>query len=278
MPTLAIAVLGSTGRQSRRATSPENENVFYSRAMADYRLLIGGERVAGARGTYGIVNPATEQIVGEAPEASVEQAQQATEAAAAAFPAWSRTKPEERAELLNRAADLLRDRMEDLIPLVQAETGATQRVASTMQVPTCIERLRRCEGRSNRPRSRYRPRRCRRPRWPPAGSSARPSSANRSVWSQCITPYNFPIVNMAGKVGPALAMGNTVVVKPAPQDPLAVLSSASCSPRPASGVVNRHRQWARPRRRSRPRPTSTWCPSPGRRRWASASARSAAGR
>ena len=39
----------------------------------------------------------------------------------------------------------------------------------------------------------------------------------------CITPYNFPIVNMAGKVGPALAMGNTVVVKPAPQDPLAVL-------------------------------------------------------
>jgi acyl-CoA reductase-like NAD-dependent aldehyde dehydrogenase len=39
----------------------------------------------------------------------------------------------------------------------------------------------------------------------------------------CITPYNFPLVNMAGKVGPALAMGNTVVVKPAPQDPLAVL-------------------------------------------------------
>ncbi len=39
----------------------------------------------------------------------------------------------------------------------------------------------------------------------------------------CITPYNFPIVNMAGKVGPALAMGNTVVVKPAPQDPLAVI-------------------------------------------------------
>jgi len=39
----------------------------------------------------------------------------------------------------------------------------------------------------------------------------------------CITSYNFPIVNMAGKIGPALAMGNTVVVKPAPQDPLAVL-------------------------------------------------------
>src|SRR5436309_7466847 len=39
----------------------------------------------------------------------------------------------------------------------------------------------------------------------------------------CITPYNFPIVNMAGKLGPALAMGNTVVVRPASQDPLAVI-------------------------------------------------------
>ena len=39
----------------------------------------------------------------------------------------------------------------------------------------------------------------------------------------CITPYNFPLVNTAGKIGPALAMGNTVVVKPAPQDPLAVI-------------------------------------------------------
>src|SRR5947208_1609510 len=39
----------------------------------------------------------------------------------------------------------------------------------------------------------------------------------------CITPYNFPITNMAGKVAPALAAGNTVVVKPAPQDPLSVL-------------------------------------------------------
>jgi len=42
----------------------------------------------------------------------------------------------------------------------------------------------------------------------------------------CITPYNFPLTNMAGKVAPALAMGNTVVVKPAPQDPLAVLRFA----------------------------------------------------
>jgi acyl-CoA reductase-like NAD-dependent aldehyde dehydrogenase len=45
----------------------------------------------------------------------------------------------------------------------------------------------------------------------------------------CITPYNFPLTNMAGKVAPALAMGNTVVVKPAPQDPLAVLGFAEAA-------------------------------------------------
>ena len=99
-------------------------------AAAGYQLLIGGERVDGDGGSYDVVNPATEEVVGQAPEASVAQVEAAAAAAAAdAFPAWSRTKPEERAALLNKAADLLRDRMDELIPLVQAETGATQRVA-----------------------------------------------------------------------------------------------------------------------------------------------------
>jgi acyl-CoA reductase-like NAD-dependent aldehyde dehydrogenase len=191
--------------------------------MAEHRLLIGGERVAGARGAYDIVNPATEEVVGQAPEASVEQAEAAAEAAAAAFPAWSRTKPEHRAELLNRAADLLRDRMDELIPLVQAETGATLRVASTMQVPTCIERLRRYARGALEPTTIPLP-----PAQMPSTALAAGGLIGATVVRQpvgvvaCITPYNFPIVNMAGKVGPALAMGNTVIVKPAPQDPLAV--------------------------------------------------------
>ena len=80
--------------------------------MADpqFQLLIAGERVDGDDGTYDIINPATETVVGQAPEASVAQVEAAAEAAAEAFPAWSRTKPEERAALLNRAADLLRER------------------------------------------------------------------------------------------------------------------------------------------------------------------------
>ncbi len=206
-----------------------------------YRLLIGGERTAGEGGAYAIVNPATEQVVGEAPEASPAQVEAAAAAAAEAFPAWSRTRPEERAALLNRAGDLLRDRMEELIPLVQAETGATQRVASTMQVPTCIERLRRYAKGALEADTIPLP-----PSEMPATALAAGGLMSAMAVRQpvgvvaCITPYNFPIVNMAGKVGPALAMGNTVVVKPAPQDPLAVtvfgeiLDEAGFPP----GVVN----------------------------------------
>jgi acyl-CoA reductase-like NAD-dependent aldehyde dehydrogenase len=209
--------------------------------VAEYRVLIGGERVAGDRGTYAVVNPATEDVVGEAPECSVAQVEAAAEAAAAAFPAWSRTTPEQRAELLHRAGDLLRERIEALVPLVQAETGATQRVTQTMQVPTAIERLRRYAKGALEPTVMPLP-----PSEMPSTALAAGGLMGAIAVRQpvgvvaCITPYNFPIVNMAGKIGPALAMGNTVVVKPAPQDPLAitvfgeVLDEAGFPP----GVVN----------------------------------------
>jgi acyl-CoA reductase-like NAD-dependent aldehyde dehydrogenase len=192
-------------------------------AAQGYRLLIGGSREEGASGTYEIVNPATEAVIAEAPEASVAQVEAAAEAAAGAFPAWSRTKPEERAALLNKAADLLRDRLDELVPLVQAETGATLRTAQTMQVPTCIERFRRYAKGAVEPTTIPLP-----PAEMPATALAPGGVMGAIAVRQpvgvvaCITPYNFPIVNMAGKIGPALAMGNTVVVKPAPQDPLAV--------------------------------------------------------
>jgi len=192
-------------------------------APTTFQLLIGGERLDGDGGGYDVVNPATEAVVGQAPEASTEQVEAAAAAAADAFPAWSRTKPEARAALLNRAADLLRERMDELIPLVQAETGATQRVASTMQVPTCIERFRRYAKGALEPSTLPLP-----PGEMPTTALAAGGIMGAIAVRQpvgvvaCITPYNFPIVNMAGKIGPALAMGNTVVVKPAPQDPLAV--------------------------------------------------------
>ncbi len=189
-----------------------------------YRLLIGGEWVAGGEGAYPVVNPATEAVVAEAPEASADQARAAAAAAAEAFPAWSRTKPAERAALLQAAADALKARVPDFVPLVIEETGATTMVAKTMQVPTAATRFERYAAGAMEPVVIPLP-----PQEMPAtalapgglmGALARRAPVGVVA---CITSYNFPIVNMVGKLGPALAMGNTVVVRPAGQDPLGVI-------------------------------------------------------
>ncbi len=192
-----------------------------------YRLLIGGEWTDGANGTYDIVNPATEQVVGAAPEASVEQALAAARAAQDALPGWSRTPPAERTRLLNAVADKLRERANDLVPLIISETGATALVGSRMQVPVAIERFERYARGAmkdlNIPLA-------------PSAIGATPLAAGGLIGAvvnrqpvgvvACISPYNFPLVNMAGKIAPALAVGCTVVMKPAPQDPLAVIELA----------------------------------------------------
>ncbi|MGH7316274.1 MAG: aldehyde dehydrogenase family protein, partial [Candidatus Rokuibacteriota bacterium] len=188
------------------------------------KLLIGGSWVEAAGGTYDIVNPATEEVVGVAPEATRADAEAAAAAAQTAFKTWSRTTPEERSELLKRAAELLAKRNDELVPLVQAETGATMKVASTMQVPICIQRFRRYALGALEPNS------IPLPPQQAAASALAPGGLIGSVALRqpvgvvaCIASYNFPMTNMAGKIAPALAMGNTVVVKPAPQDPLAVI-------------------------------------------------------
>ena len=193
-------------------------------APREPQLRIGGERVAGAAGSYPVVDPYTEQEVGRAPEADAAQAEEACRAAAEAFEGWSRTPPEERARLLDRAADALDAEADALIPLVQQETGATLRVTRTLQVPQASARLRRYARGALEPVVTP---------LPPNVTEATPlapggivsATANRRPVGvvACITSYNFPLVNMAGKIGPALAMGNCVVVKPAPQDPLAVI-------------------------------------------------------
>ncbi len=190
----------------------------------NYRLLIDGEWAEPTKGRYPIVNPATEQVISEAPEAGVDQVRDAADAARTAFASWSRTKPAERAAVLHKIADLLGRHNDELVPLVQAETGATQRVASTMQIPVCAERFRRYANEAGRNHDIPLP-----PQVSPETALAKGGLVGALAARQpvgvvaCITPYNFPLVNMAGKIAPALAMGNTVVVKPAPQDPLAVL-------------------------------------------------------
>ena len=89
----------------------------------EWKLLIGGELVAGEAGTAPIVNPATEEVVAEAPEASVAQAEEAARAAQEAFPAWSAKPAEERAALLKAAASRLEQLGPDLVPLIISLLG-----------------------------------------------------------------------------------------------------------------------------------------------------------
>lgn len=196
-------------------------------SSSDYRLLIGGEWVPGAAGTTTIWNPATGEAVGEAPEADTNQALEAAGAARRAFPGWAATPPEERAALLRAVADRLAERSDDLIPLIIAETGATAQVGSRMQVPIAVERfMRYARGATHDLTIAL----------PPQPVQATPLAPGGLIGAMArrlpvgpvaaISPYNFPLVNMAGKIAPALAVGCTVVMKPAPQDPLAVLELA----------------------------------------------------
>jgi acyl-CoA reductase-like NAD-dependent aldehyde dehydrogenase len=187
-------------------------------------LLIGGKWVAASDGTYDIINPATEGVVGQAPNASAADALAAAAAAKEAQPAWAAWSVEERSALMYEAARAIRAKSNELLPLVIAETGATATVGSRMQVPVAADRF-----------ERYArdPRQVLQTPLLPQSAQATPLAPGGIIGGMvnrqpvgvvsCITSYNFPMVNMAGKVAPALAAGNTVVVKPAPQDPLAVV-------------------------------------------------------
>ncbi|MHB1583918.1 MAG: aldehyde dehydrogenase family protein [Acidimicrobiales bacterium] len=193
-------------------------------ARHERQLLIGGKWVDAGGGSYDVVNPATEEVVGQAPNASVADAEAAAAAAREALPGWSAMSSDERCALMAAAAAAIRQRAAELLPLVIAETGATAAVGSKMQVPVAADRFERY---SRDPRTVLQT-----PLLPQA-VGATPLAPGGIIGGMvnrqpvgvvaCITSYNFPMVNMAGKVAPALAAGNTVVVKPAPQDPLAIV-------------------------------------------------------
>ncbi|MEU2439439.1 aldehyde dehydrogenase family protein [Streptomyces rubradiris] len=202
-------------------------------------LFVGGEWVVPDGGHYPVTDPATEETVGWAPEASPEQARAACAAAREAFGAWSRTRPGERAALLGRAAGIIRDRLGPYADLARAETGATTGTARAMQVGVAAARFARY--------ARVEP-----AEWPvapqinEAGPMGKAGVMGALAVRQpvgvvaCVTSYNNPWANPAGKIAPALAMGNTVVVKPAPQDPLSVyrMAEALAEAGVPPGVVN----------------------------------------
>ena len=172
------------------------------------QLFIGGKWVDASGGTYDVVNPATEEIVGTAPNATPADAEAAAAAAREAGPGWAATPPEERSALMARAARAIEERAQELLPLVIAETGATAAVGSSLQVPIAVSRFDRYSL-DLRPVAQR--------ALPPQVAVATPLAPGGLISAlalrppvgvvACITSYNFPLVNMAGKVAPRAGHG-----------------------------------------------------------------------
>ncbi len=172
------------------------------------KLYIGGAWVAPhGKGSIAVIDSTTEAVIGSVPEGTAEDIDDAVQAARAAFPAWSATPVEERTALLTKVSEALGARMESLADLITHEVGMPQVLSQLVQVGLPMATF---------------------------GSMA-PIAAD-FTWEKevgnslvvrepvgvvgCITPWNYPLHQIAAKVAPALAAGCTVVVKPSEVAPL----------------------------------------------------------
>jgi succinate-semialdehyde dehydrogenase/glutarate-semialdehyde dehydrogenase len=180
-------------------------------------LLIGGEWTKG-NATFPVLDPATEEPLAEVADGTVSDALDAVSAASAALPGWAATAPRQRAEVLRKAFELMTERTEQFARLMSAENGKSLRDARGEAAYAAeffrwyAEEAVRIEGTAMRA----------------------PSGANRILAlhqpigvSLLITPWNFPAAMATRKIGPALAAGCSVVLKPAEDTPLTALALAA---------------------------------------------------
>jgi succinate-semialdehyde dehydrogenase / glutarate-semialdehyde dehydrogenase len=195
-------------------------------------LFVGGKWISAASGRrFDVVDPATGSTIATVADGRVEDAIAAVDAAEGAAAAWAATAPRQRAEILRRAFELMTDREEDLALLVSLENGKALSDARG-EVAYAAEFFRWYSEEAVRA----------------AGSvMTAPSGAHRILVLQqpvgicvLVTPWNFPAAMATRKIGPALAAGCTVVLKPASDTPLTALAMARILDEAGvpAGVVN----------------------------------------
>jgi len=198
----------------------------------DEQLLVGGEWVdAGGGKRFDVTNPANGEVVGSVPDAGEEDVRAAIDAASAAFEPWKGLAAIERARILRRSADLIRERKDEIAAVMTAEQGKPlAEAAGEVEYAASFfewfsgeaERLYGTVVPAQNPRNRVLVLR------QPVGVTA------------AITPWNFPAAMMTRKLGPAMAAGCTSIVKPASATPLTAalvlraIEDAGATP----GVVN----------------------------------------
>lgn len=190
-----------------------------SRAVVDiapsYGLFIDGEFTEAADGkVFKTVSPATEEVLSEVAEAGEADVDRAVKAARKAFEKWSALPGAERAKYLFRIARIIQERSRELAVLETLDNGKPIRETRDADLPgrralLLLRGLGRQAG----------PRRLRR-RPPPLGVAGQ------------VIPWNFPLLMLAWKIAPALATGNTVVLKPAETTPSPPCSSRTSAARP----------------------------------------------
>ncbi len=210
-----------------------SDSVLEAPARPGLANYVGGEWAPARSGrTYEKRNPAhPSEVVGEFPASAEEDVDAAVEAAAAAFPSWSEVPAAGRAAVLMRAADAIEARVEDMAADMTREMGKPLREALTESARTAaIFRFFAAEA------------------WRPKGELYEQSATGSAVYTLrrplgvvgLITPWNFPAAIPAWKMAPALAYGNTVVLKLAQEAPLTGLHLAAALDEAgiSAGVLN----------------------------------------
>jgi betaine-aldehyde dehydrogenase len=183
------------------------------------RNFIAGEYVDGRTdSTTDIVNPATGSVVATAPVSGQADVDAAYGAAESAFAQWGRTTPSERQQALLKIADAIEANADELIALESQNTGKIQALTASEEIPPMVDQLRFFAGAAR----------------VLEGKAAAEYMAGHTSWIRRepigvvgqVTPWNYPMMMAIWKIGPALAAGNTVVLKPSDTTPETTLKLA----------------------------------------------------
>jgi acyl-CoA reductase-like NAD-dependent aldehyde dehydrogenase len=196
------------------------------------KMLIGGEWVDSADGrTFDVETPARRgSVIAQVPRAGAEDVDRAVKAAAAAFPGWRAVAPRDRGRMLSRIADDVEAALEDLARTLAAETGNAIRTQARPEAKTVADVFRYFGGLGGELKGET----------VPLGETMF-SYTRREPFGvvAAIVPWNVPILIAAWKIAPALIAGNTVVLKPSANAPLAALALARiCAKHLPKGVLN----------------------------------------
>jgi succinate-semialdehyde dehydrogenase/glutarate-semialdehyde dehydrogenase len=178
-------------------------------------MLIGGEQVDSVSGqTYEVRNPATGEVVDTVPKGNEKDVQQAVAAAESAFKEWSDVTAEDRGKMLMNACELIKQKSGDIAQALTKEQGKTLFEAG-LEIHHLLHGLEFYAGLASKVRGSHVP-------LPQKGAYG---MVVRQPIGVCagIVPWNFPLTLMGTKLGPALAAGNTIIIKPASTTPLATL-------------------------------------------------------